>query len=71
MKGKHYLLFVSLLGTMLLLLTACDGSTPGQTSSQQPGGPSIVGTWTGHCSLSGTEFKQAEFDADGTLVLDS
>jgi hypothetical protein len=28
--------------------------------------------WTGNCSLSdGTDFKQAEFDVDGTLVLDS
>lgn len=88
MKGKQHFLFASLLGVLLLLMAACGSgvagqsnsgqnggqSSPssGQTNSQQSNGPSIVGTWTGICSLSdGIEFKQAEFDADGTLVLDN
>jgi hypothetical protein len=76
-KGKQYFLFASLLGVLLLLLAACGGSTNGQTSSsseqtssQQTSGSSIVGTWTGNCTLQSTGFKQAEFDTDGTLVLD-
>ena len=50
-------------------------STPsGQTSGQQPSGSPLIGTWTtggGPCSIGFFEFRQATFNADNTLTLDS
>lgn len=69
--------FACFLSAIVLILTAC-GSIPGQTNSpsgktsnQQTQGSAIVGKWTGHCRISGVDFSQAEFDDNGTLVLDN
>jgi hypothetical protein len=64
---------------LVVLITACgsdqgsnsSSQTGGQTSNQQPSGPSIVGTWSGQCTTLNLTLNPAEFRDDGTVLFNT
>ena len=61
--ARHALCAVAL----VLLVVGCgsESSQPGSQSNQ-----ALVGKWTGQCNIQNGAFKQIEFLADGTLIVE-